>query len=280
VGQKRGRKAGKPVRASRALTAPKEPAKVQRQDHFQNNRASVDVLNKLIQERDPRLQCSSASHLHKQLSSHAPLKHLADLFAISTLNGWFSFTHDKTKPMLPEPTNSFLQNLQAGHLSTMRCGGRKAVLKGAEDSLDKVAKELQQLRKAGVSLNSVSSRALIVSQLVADGHQDMLSPHLLNSNLHERDKSKFLCSAFWMRAFFINRCGMSWRASTKAAQKLPEDWESLIHRALQRIAAAAASHDIPSERVYMADETFMFYTPESKCATHHTWLVGVNLGVQ
>ena len=107
---------------------------------------------------------------------------------------------------------------------------------------------------------------MIVSQLVNDGHQDLVSPHLFNPNLHEKDKTKFVRSPFWMRAFLINECGYSWHRGTKAAQHTPANWEELLDEALQRLAAAAIAFDIPPDRVYCADETYMFFTPDSKCA--------------
>jgi hypothetical protein len=80
------------------------------------------------------------------------------------------------------------------------------------------------------------------------------------------DKTKFMCTNYWMRCFLFKRLKWSWRVGTKAAQKLPDNWEQLIDQALQRIAAMASLCNIPPERVFMADETFLFYQPESKCA--------------
>ena len=69
-----------------------------------------------------------------------------------------------------------------------------------------------------------------------------------------------------MRAFLINECGFSWKLGTKAVQHTPANWEELVHGALQCIAAAAAAHNIPADCVHCADEKYMFFTPDSKCA--------------
>ena len=82
------------------------------------------------------------------------------------------------------------------------------------------------------------------------------------------DKTQFLASPFWNRHFLHRRLQWSWRIGTKAAEQLPDNWEELVDTALQRLAATCARCIIPSLRVYMADETFLFYLPESKCAPH------------
>lgn len=67
-----------------------------------------------------------------------------------------------------------------------------------------------------------------------------------------------------MIGFLIKKCGFSWCASTKAAQDLAPNADTLSEELLQRIASAVSLNNIPPERMYMADETFLFHAPESK----------------
>ena len=56
----------------------------------------------------------------------------------------------------------------------------------------------------------------------------------------------------------------SWRSSTKAAQKLPNDHQQQIRDALGRLAILCRTEEIPKERVFLADETFCYIRPVSR----------------
>ena len=58
-------------------------------------------------------------------------------------------------------SNKFTDGIERGYLAGMRCGVRKAILQGAEDSLAHVATDLTALRVADVSLNTISCRAMM-----------------------------------------------------------------------------------------------------------------------
>lgn len=62
--------------------------------------------------------------------------------------------------------------------STNHTQSRTPFLRGAPEIL--TAQGLKDLCKANVSLNTVSCRVMIVSQLVAAGYLEVLGPHLLN----------------------------------------------------------------------------------------------------
>ena len=263
---KRGPKKKK-ARADRSLATPRAPSQVKREDHFLSNRATVTKLNQLIVDKDPRVKAKSANELHNKLLKFPELIQIADTVPVSTMIGWFDWPKKKKLPAeVIVPNKKFRDGIERGDLAGMRCGGRKATLQGAEDSLAQVTSDLKALRVASINLSTISCRAMIVSQLVNDGHSDLVSPHLFNPDINAKDKKKFLCSPFWMRAFLINECGFSWKLGTKAAQHTPANWKELVQGALQRIAAAAAAYNIPADRVYCADETYMFFTPDSKCA--------------
>ena len=58
--------------------------------------------------------------------------------------------------------------------------------------------------------------------------------------------------------------GWSWRAPTKAAQSAPENEQT--KDMLQRIASLGRAYKIPPEHEFMADETFTYLHPDSRCA--------------
>jgi hypothetical protein len=73
--------------------------------------------------------------------------------------------------------------LEAGYnIKEHQSTGRKPVLSGAEETLQRFEKDARDLRKTGVSLNVPTMRALLTSMLMDDGHQDLLSPHLYSEN--------------------------------------------------------------------------------------------------
>ena len=71
-----------------------------------------------------------------------------------------------------------------------------------------------------------------------------------------------------MRSSLINSVGSRGARAPRlrSTAPAPANWEELVDTALQRIAAAATAYDIPTDRVYCADETYTSFTPDSKCA--------------
>lgn len=233
-------------------------------DHFLHNWLNVSMLNMLAVDKETRVQrycVSTPGELIKVLDQYHP----GHGFKRTTLAGWFVFPGKGVPVAFPQPKQTWFEGLSRGHVSGLsKAAGPKPILHGAEATLQKFEAECRGFREVGISLQMYSMRAVLVAMLVTDGHAAVLSPHLLDPRAAV-DKSKFCCSDFWLHAFLSKRMGWSWRCSTKAAQKLPDDADEQVARALQRIAALSMRHVIPANRVFMADETFMFYTPESKC---------------
>lgn len=74
----------------------------------------------------------------------------------------------------------FLEGLKAGHnINLTLSHGHRPVLKGAEETLDKFAKKMRDLRSAGIILNVPSMRGVLLAMLIDDGHEDKISPHIL-----------------------------------------------------------------------------------------------------
>jgi hypothetical protein len=261
------------AQASQPSTSTANPKRVLT-DHFLKNQPLIKMLHKYLVDtntRCPKFATTSVHKLHKLLCADTRTSEMMQIttLARSTLQGWFKFTGSvagqKAADTFPTATVCFLDGMEAGynlglHMST----GRPVKIPGAEDTLSRIIVYLQTVRNAGVSLNTYTVRALLVNALIEDGHQPYLSPHLYDENA-DKDKKLHTMSYCWIRSFLVQRLEWSWRAGTKAAQKLPEDHADLINDALLRIAYLSAKYNIPRCRVFMADETFLHYTPESKC---------------
>jgi hypothetical protein len=67
-----------------------------------------------------------------------------------------------------------------------------------------------------------------------------------------------------MLSFLHNRLQYSYLHVTSAAQKLALNHAQLVDDALCRLTIRMDRYKIPPERVFMMDETFVFFTPFSK----------------
>jgi hypothetical protein len=115
---------------------------------------------------------------------------------------------------------------------------------------------------------TVQVRASLVAHLIEAGHEDRLSPHLLDPEAPE-DNTKFMATRDWL-AQWMHRLGMSWRAVTGSSYDIPSDHEQQMRASLERIAGKALLWDIPADRVVQADQTFIPYHPSSKCVASPT----------
>jgi hypothetical protein len=140
---------------------------------------------------------------------------------------------------------------------------RPELLEGCEDVLGGFAAEMRQIRETGVSLNMYTMKYMLVAALQDAGKQDLLSPHL-TSNDGVVNRSKFMASSTWLRTFIRRWLKWTWRASTSSAQSTPADANQKIEDMLLRIAYLCRAHSIPSERLFMADETFAHLSPDSR----------------
>ena len=183
----------------------------------------------------------------------------------STLRGWFSFSGTKNVAAVPIPSKTFVNGVQDGHTAGMyESTGRKPKRVHAE-SMAEFKKKLEAVRATGVSLNIPAMRALLVSLMKNNGQQALLSPQLLNPRAPIYP-SFFCMSHYWMHGLLTSEMGWAYRRGTCAAQKTPHNHQELVDEALSCIAAAALEHNIPRCRLCCADETFMFFNPESGCA--------------
>jgi hypothetical protein len=104
-------------------------------------------------------------------------------------------------------------------------------------------------RKAGVPLNSVTVRCLILAILTAS------AAFVVSGGMG------FTASNSWVRKFMRDEIGMSFRRHTTAAQKLPADHEQQCHLSRQRVAFLAKAFSIPASRIINFDQTGVHYVP-------------------
>jgi DDE superfamily endonuclease len=102
----------------------------------------------------------------------------------------------------------------------------------------------------------VAVRAIIVATIQKD------KPELFNQTF--RDGSTFSVSDSYCRKFLHGTMQWSERKATKAAQKLPNDWEDVCERAFLRRANIIKEEDIPVYLVVNSDQTGVVYGPGSK----------------
>jgi hypothetical protein len=70
-----------------------------------------------------------------------------------------------------------------------------------------------------------------------------------------KDGSRFRCSDSFLRKWLHETLRWSERKATRAAQKIPENWEVLCLRAFYRIAHGIRDNDIPAELIVNSDQT-------------------------
>lgn len=71
------------------------------------------------------------------------------------------------------------------------------------------------------------------------------------------------------RAFVSKQLNWTLRKSTTAAQKVPANWEELVHDMNRRLAVTVFEGAIPKELLFSMDETFCFFVPMGHATTLH-----------
>jgi hypothetical protein len=108
----------------------------------------------------------------------------------------------------------------------------------------------------GTPLSLVAVRAIIVAIVQKE------KPELFERSF--KDGSTFRVSDSYCRTFLHNVLQWSERRATKAAQKLPEDWEDVCEQAFLRRAHIIKEEDIPIELLVNSDQTGVVLGPGSK----------------
>lgn len=126
--------------------------------------------------------------------------------------------------------------------------------------VSEIVDQLRKLRKAGISLDVTRCRAILVARL----HHAV--PDVFTRQA--KDGSVFRCSESWVKNFLYENLNWSFRRSTRAAQKTPNNAEELCLEQFLRHAITARDTAIPCPgfRVNI-DQTNVVFQP-SACSTY------------
>ncbi|KAJ7196687.1 hypothetical protein GGX14DRAFT_672342 [Mycena pura] len=171
----------------------------------------------------------------------------------STVQGWFSRLEDGTR-VWSEAVLERAQN--QAHTPGHDRGGRKGALSAYPELVEAITERLTRLREAAAPLNLVAVRAILVAMINKE------APEIFDRRY--ADGSYFKVSDSFCRTFLRKALGWSERKATKAAQKLPRNWEDQCERAILRRAQMIKAEDIPAELIVNSDQTGVVYSPGGK----------------
>lgn len=115
---------------------------------------------------------------------------------------------------------------------------------------------MHKLRGAGAPLTVVSVRAVLVAKILD------LKPEILQHQF--KDGSFFCVSDSFVEKWMHDALHWSRRKATRAAHKLPVDWEAQCEHAFLWKAYAIKQYDIPASLYVNSDKTNIVYAPGDK----------------
>jgi hypothetical protein len=122
----------------------------------------------------------------------------------------------------------------------------------------KINERLEDLRDSGVALSLLTIRGIMVAFIEHD------APHLFQKTFS--DGSRFRCSESFVRKY-LRSLGWSERCATRAAQKLPDNYEQILSDSYLREACIIRDHGIPAPLRVNTDQTQTHYQMGGK----RTW---------
>ncbi|KAF7371545.1 DDE superfamily endonuclease [Mycena venus] len=137
-------------------------------------------------------------------------------------------------------------NSPGGHLT------RTGILQPYPDIRKRINDHLTSLREAGVALTLLTIRGIMVA------HIQHGAPHLFERPLGS-DGSTFRCGETFVRRYLRNTLGWSERRATKAAHKLPANYEKILDAAFLREAYIIRDYAIPAALRVNTDQTQLLY---------------------
>jgi hypothetical protein len=117
--------------------------------------------------------------------------------------------------------------------------------------VEAIKKRLRDLREAGVPLTVITARGIMLATIIR------MAPDILHRKF--KDGSTFRASDSFIRSWLHSAMGWSQRKATRAAQKLPKDWEDQCERSALRKAYLIKEYDIPAELYANSDQTQRLY---------------------
>jgi hypothetical protein len=102
--------------------------------------------------------------------------------------------------------------------------------------------QLSDLREAGVAVNLLSATAIIRTNVRE------MAPKLFTEN-------NLVLSSSFVHRYLQTEMNWSFRAATKAAKKLPDEWRTLCKEAILRISTTMRTFRVPPALVINGDQT-------------------------
>ena len=106
-------------------------------------------------------------------------------------------------------------------------------------------------------VNTYTARSILLGHLVADDHEDLLSPHLLSPR-SAPVPSLCMATTAWLN-IILHRMGLSYRAVTGDSKDVPADQAVQQEASIKRIAGKVRLWGIRQSCVVFADETYLNY---------------------
>jgi hypothetical protein len=122
--------------------------------------------------------------------------------------------------------------------------------------VDAIKKRLLRLQKDGAPLNVISIRGIMLSTIT------IMEPSILD--VPYRDGSTFKASDDFVRRWVRRHLNWAERKATRAAQKIPDDWEDKCEKSFLRKAYSIKEYDIPSSLYVNSDQTQVVFAPGDK----------------
>ncbi len=162
------------------------------------------------------------------------------------MKGWFERDvqsgHFKLRKKYEEGVAAQKARVQKGK------SGSRGIFKDHPHAFDMILSTLKGMRDVGQPMDAN------VAQTVILGIVQALAPELLLKHTRRGGKL-FQVSKRFSRKFLNRYLGWTWRRTTTAASKLPEDWEQQGDEMAFRVATLCKTEGIPPELVCNSDQT-------------------------
>jgi hypothetical protein len=112
------------------------------------------------------------------------------------------------------------------------------------------------MREAGAAMSVLTVRGVMLATIMSRAPEILDMPY--------RDGSTFRASDKFVRKWMKGQLNWSERKATRAAQKIPENWEDQCERSFLRKAYSIKEYDIPSALYVNSDQTQVVYAPGDK----------------
>jgi hypothetical protein len=169
----------------------------------------------------------------------------------STVYDWI----DRSGPA-PRWKEQVLERAARGNDPGHSRGGRRGALAHHPDVVEEIKRQLQLLRESKTAVTVITARAVILATIIDK------RPEILDQKFG--DGSTFKASESYVRVWLHDALRWSRRKATRAARKVPQDWEDQCELAFFRIAYAIKEYDVPSSLFVNSDQTQLLYAPGDK----------------